>query len=47
MIKWATFREILLPSSGNVNGYVGLKEVCAFTETIKLTDKKKLHNVAN
>ena len=24
MFKWATFREILLPSSGNVNDYVGL-----------------------
>ena len=22
MFKWATFREILLPSSGNVNDYV-------------------------
>ena len=22
MLKWATFREILLPSSGNVNDYV-------------------------
>ena len=47
MFKWATFREILLPSSGNVNDMPRIFKgnMRTFTEKIKLADKKKLRNV--
>ena len=42
MFKWDTFREILLPSSGNVmvmsRIFKGNRQT--FTETIKIADKK-------
>ena len=49
MIKWATFREIHLPSLGNVNDYVAhiQRKHADLSETIKLMDKNKLHNVTN
>ena len=39
MFKWATFRKILLPSSGNVNDYVAhiyKENMRTFTETINV-----------
>ena len=44
MFKQAAFREILHPSSGNVNDYVAhiyKENMRTFTETIKLADNKK------
>ena len=48
----ATFRDILLPSLNNLKDYIAhiqMKKwnIQTWTETIKLTDKKKLHNITN
>ena len=44
MFNEATFRDILLPSLSNVNDYVMHIQSA---ETIKLSDKTKLHNATN
>ena len=39
MFKWATFWEILLPSSGNVNDYVDINEYARYSHLRCLRDK--------
>ena len=49
MFNEATFREILLPSSGNVNDCVTHieRKYADLDGNNKLTDKNKLRNVTN